>query len=837
MGLSAEKIAELRSGADADSAKQYMNKILMDVSTFSSALEAHNGAQENYQKACSQQETEAAENASKATNRFLFGITDTDADGKSGWVKTLCVPIKDYGLSVASHIANFKRECLNSAAASRKNMIDNDVGVYMVVDFTQTGPLQEQVLKAALAVQCNTHAVTLGFYTTMPRGYTGNQLSEKEQSHVEEAGYDPMEDAGVLEDVDALLPDVDATMTCKKTHAQQRMRLAEDRAEVDKVLCRGQPDRWYPEQVTVSYEESCQSGGKAKRLTKEGFLLIPAEGGEWALNSKLARGSMTGLPSSEKVVKVSRGEAKRARAEGSISTIWRNKAPHGGRAQRGSQGERIMLEDLAGTAKGKKMLIFVDLFGGAGDRLVGYYDLLKCGGGGARDPLCFFLSVEYREHFSTIARVRVKEQAQSDFQTEALYVEGFCPSPKVPVAWVNHKPAKENVLAELRGMLKILTVSEDLELCIPSDLDVPVLLTSELRATLQQIRVQYPRKDNPKLDPQDQGGALGDTAVDRWACLQEFETKYDVLAKVTKSTFTILLASEKGADGDFDVTAERHFLCIHNHSASKRNDLDAGVELFGGGAGRLVREDSAGFDAFAPSSQLWSLSRPGTKEALTGKEVDAEKADIFTQAKNEGTLRMMSVASALKSHDLYPKGGVWGFLPTIDSKKRLTYKPAHALFAISEPTPLPEVTEDSIGAYLGMRQAADPSQPVVGTPCLVAGVVAWLGGFRDSRAPRGVRGFRGLGVVSVDLLDPVVSIGSVAPWVPWVPWAPCPFNAIGSVGPVGSVGSVASMGSVGVGSALLVTLGLCGFRGFRWPWAPWAPWVPWVPWVPRVGKF
>ena len=114
MGLTAEKVAEIKAQTDVESSRQYKNKILMDVSTYFAVsgcygepLEAYTAASQNHAK-------EAKENASKAASKFLFGITEQDTVGKHGWVRVVHKPLATYATQVVSIINDFTRECLGT---------------------------------------------------------------------------------------------------------------------------------------------------------------------------------------------------------------------------------------------------------------------------------------------------------------------------------------------------------------------------------------------------------------------------------------------------------------------------------------------------------------------------------------------------------------------------------------------------------------------------------------------------------------------------------------------------------------------------------------------------
>jgi hypothetical protein len=455
------------------------------------------------------------------------------------------------------------------------------------------------------------------------------------------------------------------------------------------------------------------------------------------------------------VVKVSRVEAKRVRLEGDVTYIARNKVGYNGRNQKGALAEKLLLKELQGTAKDKRLILFVDCFGGAGDRLMGFYELLKETGGDA-DVLTFMLFIEHREHFYTVARTRLIQEAVKDFNKEEptsakkthaqqrgkmaedkaeldrvlgrampdrwypeqvtlsfeeLSVSGFCPLPNLPPAWCDKKPSRDLVLTELRAKLKRLTVTEDLDLVIPADAEIPVLLTAELGEVLSKVRTAYA----PKVlvlrfcDGEDPGRRVAEMEQ-RFSSLAELENKCDIIATVRKSAYEIILATKKGKGKDFDINEGEHFLVLYNHSTSALN-IDAESYLFGAGPGKILKEESPGFDPFAPSSVHWAFHRPGSKEALGSKEIDAEKANIFAQARDAGDLSMMTVANALRSHNAFPKGAAYGFNTTVDAHKKLKLKPdSSTLFAFTESPAIGQLNEGNIGAYLGIQQASAPER-------------------------------------------------------------------------------------------------------------------------------
>ena len=127
--------------------------------------------------------------------------------------------------------------------------------------------------------------------------------------------------------------------------------------------------------------------GADDRQGRQGFVVMPVVGGDW-ITCKLARGGFHEVPQNDAFVKVSRMEAKRARAERSVAYIPSKKASEFYRWQKGEKAERMLLEDVLGGANGKMMVVFVDLFGAVGDRVVAFYNIVRDRGVDAT-PLTF----------------------------------------------------------------------------------------------------------------------------------------------------------------------------------------------------------------------------------------------------------------------------------------------------------------------------------------------------------------------------------------------------------------------------------------------------------------
>jgi hypothetical protein len=137
----------------------------------------------------------------------------------------------------------------------------------------------------------------------------------------------------------------------------------------------------------------------------------------------------------ESYIKVSRTESKRARIEKTVQKVKRAKMNLTQRYQAGEDYWREVLNDIYSATRNKKVVLFVDLFLSVGDTALGFFQLLKSCGGMAAKPLLYYLGVDFREHFYTVARIRLIEEAKRDFNGESLFVEGFCPLPQTDPSW------------------------------------------------------------------------------------------------------------------------------------------------------------------------------------------------------------------------------------------------------------------------------------------------------------------------------------------------------------------------------------------------------------------
>ena len=124
---------------------------------------------------------------------------------------------------------------------------------------------------------------------------------------------------------------------------------------------------------------------------------------------------------------VSQNAAKRARTDGRVAYHARP----GVGWQKGERAEKMVLEDALLGTKGKKLVVFCDMFAAVGDRLLAWYSLFR--DRAQQPPLTFYFAVEPREHFYRIAHIRLTTQAAADFNAARLDCPGFAPLPELRV--------------------------------------------------------------------------------------------------------------------------------------------------------------------------------------------------------------------------------------------------------------------------------------------------------------------------------------------------------------------------------------------------------------------
>lgn len=301
------------------------------------------------------------------------------------------------------------------------------------------------------------------------------------------------------------------------------------------------------------------------------------------------------LPRPEHVVKVSRQQARVAREAGKVNTMASKGGGSATKYQRGAKAEQLILSDLARGAKGKKVLVVADPFMAVGDRGEALLNLMQepCG-----DVMLFYFGSDPREHFQTIAKIRVLAKAKEDFQEERLSIPGFVPLPKVPPAWVGKMPDLANARAQLRQALSTLTCRDDGSLVIPDDDAVPVELNDELQEKLKLLRDKFPPPKSKEVYPHAGGSEV------------KFDSMDDLLAQLTvwktirKAEYNLFVAGKGDA---FDISQNVHGLWLENPSASAKVEIETDTFICGVQACKFVQEASGNYDPQSPCSIKFSV--------------------------------------------------------------------------------------------------------------------------------------------------------------------------------------------------------------------------------------
>ena len=302
------------------------------------------------------------------------------------------------------HVCGYARLLLLKTFLCAKALTDADVCIVFIADFACVGSMNEIRLKNIVQARSNLlslpwDACSVIFYPEKARGYSQFQFSPSEKHEaaadgVACSGNGDESDPDVLVDDTAVLPAVTVGTKRKKTYRELRALLSRDKADIDSILGRGDLGLWYPEYFSLK----TQGNNASHREAREGFVLQSVQAPNDWLTARIARGSVaTELPMPDRVVKVSRTEAKRARAENSVMTVPGQTKSSSYKYQKGERAEKIILEDLIAGVK-KKMVVFVDAFLSVGDRAVAFLDIFSQR---VRDatPQIFFYGVDPREHF------------------------------------------------------------------------------------------------------------------------------------------------------------------------------------------------------------------------------------------------------------------------------------------------------------------------------------------------------------------------------------------------------------------------------------------------------
>ena len=297
------------------------------------------------------------------------------------------------------------------------------------------------------------------------------------------------------------------------------------------------------------------------------------------------------LPRPEHLVKVSRQQAKLARQEGHVNKMSSKAGGTYTKYQRGTKAEKMILADLAGGAKGKKLLVVVDPFMAVADRAEALIDLtLETNG----EPMLAYFGTDPREHFHTISKIRILAKTKEDFQDERLSIPGFVPMAKIPAAWVGKTPDLASARAQLRQALSTLTCRDDGSLVIPDDDAVPVEVNDELRQKLAELRQKFPAPQGKEGYPR--GPGIAEVKFDS---VEDLQSQLTVWKTVRKSEYNCIVA---GKGESFDISRNEHAIWLENPSATAKIEIDVETFLFGVTSCKFVQEASGNYDDQSPCS-------------------------------------------------------------------------------------------------------------------------------------------------------------------------------------------------------------------------------------------
>ena len=95
-----------------------------------------------------------------------------------------------------------------------------------------------------------------------------------------------------------------------------------------------------------------------------------------------------------------------------------------------------------------------------GARATAVYSMVK-GRSVDSNPMVFYIGLDAREHFLSIAKVRVVQRAVTDFGMDTLSIPGFVPLPRLPLAWEGKVLELAIVVKDLGDTLLVASVSKD----------------------------------------------------------------------------------------------------------------------------------------------------------------------------------------------------------------------------------------------------------------------------------------------------------------------------------------------------------------------------------------
>jgi len=364
LGLSATAIAAMEKLEASKKQDSWKNQVLRDVDNYVRMNDAYRGNKTSYQEAETAHKQDSDENAKRAMECLFYGKQKDSDVCAGGRFDFQVVPTDDFPSKFVPALNHFIVQCVQSQAAREIAVTDADIGLVLIVDFASVGSLSEMQLKhikqaQAVLLSGPYDIATVGFYPEKPGSYTQFKRSPAEQLAMQkEVAAAPgttakpeEDDVDLLTDDLATLPVIPADSQTKKTARELRAKLCLDKANIDAVLGRGDLDAWYYE--TFSLRIAAHNA--ALRDARDGFVLLPLAVKEW-MHAGIVKGAFAEeLPRNDCWVKVSRQEAKRARAENKITMITGG----GYRYQKGTRAEKMILNEfLRGAASTKKFLTY-----------------------------------------------------------------------------------------------------------------------------------------------------------------------------------------------------------------------------------------------------------------------------------------------------------------------------------------------------------------------------------------------------------------------------------------------------------------------------------------------
>ena len=153
---------------------------------------------------------------------------------------------------------------------------------------------------------------------------------------------------------------------------------------------------------------------------------------------------------------------------------------------------------------------------------------------------------------------------------DTLSIPGFVPLPRLPPAWEGKVPELEIVVKDLGDMLLVASFSKDGDFLAPLDTDVPCAINDEITTVLQDLRVQFPRKESKK-DDEEKKDALGVSADYTSRSYEALGASMHIAKVITGASHNLLLVSPSSDQ----LAVEDISLWLHNPSTTRRFDWEA----------------------------------------------------------------------------------------------------------------------------------------------------------------------------------------------------------------------------------------------------------------------